>query len=591
MVVLFNSLLTIKMRVLRSLLFSIILFTSFNYLQIQSSINVTQNILESEISHSKYQMISNETIRINGNLDFHEQAANNSWLGSGTASDPYIIEKYHFNASIKDLLWINSTDVHFKVRNNIFTGLNGTNFAIYLKNVSYCSIENNLIDRTGRGVYLEKSKYITIVNNSITNIGRNTTTFPEYPIIERSGIFLLSSRKIKISNNEIINPLFIGILLEDSSSNIIERNSITKAINGLILVNNRENMFQAVGYYPGSSKDNIIQNNEIYDNTDGGIYLLCWDKASVSNNTIIGNIVSNNEVAVGFGGENVTFSNNTLENNNLGLFLGLPTQHYYAKGWLITDNLIVNNNYVGIVIESSAENSIINNTIYKNGFGISIETVDTNKAEKNLIRSNDFIRNNVGSDQAADLGTDNVFERNYWDDWTSPDNNGDGIVDIPYTIGNDSIDLLPMVKPIHKRIHLYAPSFLYPNRSEVINGNVTVRWLPAIDIEDHSIEYSLYLSSDEGNSWSPLVLGTTNLGYDWDTTSVSDGEYSLKIVAICNDNEEASDIIEFTINNSVATPTTTTQKASMSGLLILMFSLTCVVRIRSMKRKKRKRDN
>jgi parallel beta-helix repeat protein len=375
--------------------------------------------------------------------------------------------------------------------------------------------------------------------------------------------------------------LLYGILLEDSSSNIIEKNSITKAINGLILANNRENMFQAVGYYPGSSKDNVIQNNKIYNNTDGGIYLLCWDKASVSNNTIIGNTVSNNEVAVGFGGENVTFSNNTLENNDLGLFLGLPTQHYYTKGWLISDNLIVDNNFAGIVIESSAENSIINNTIYKNGFGLSIETVDKNKAEKNLIRSNDFVRNNVGSDQAADLGNDNVFEKNFWDDWTSPDNNGDGIVDIPYTISNFSKDYYPMVKPNHKRIHLYSPSFRYPNSSEVINGILTVQWLPAIDIEDHLIEYSLYFSSDKGNSWIPLVSGTTSLSYNWDTTSMSDGEYSLKIVALCSDNKEASDIIEFTIDNSIVT--TTTQKSSMSGLLILLFSLTCIVKFRSKK--------
>ena len=40
--------------------------------------------------------------------------------------------------------------------------------------------------------------------------------------------------------------------------------------------------------------------------------------------------------------------------------------------------------------------------------------------------------------QAEDLGTDNRWNTsnlgNYWSEWTQPDENGDGIVDIPYVV-------------------------------------------------------------------------------------------------------------------------------------------------------------
>jgi hypothetical protein len=55
----------------------------------------------------------------------------------------------------------------------------------------------------------------------------------------------------------------------------------------------------------------------------------------------------------------------------------------------------------------------------------------------NIATTNYFFGN--GDDcQATDDGTMNVFDGNYWNDWTSPDANNDSIVDLPYEIDGDA---------------------------------------------------------------------------------------------------------------------------------------------------------
>jgi hypothetical protein len=59
-------------------------------------------------------------------------------------------------------------------------------------------------------------------------------------------------------------------------------------------------------------------------------------------------------------------------------------------------------------------------------------------SNSNYIHHNNFINNNAGGVQAYDDTGTNYWntssEGNYWSDWTSPDNNNDGIVDYPYQI-------------------------------------------------------------------------------------------------------------------------------------------------------------
>jgi parallel beta-helix repeat protein len=94
------------------------------------------------------------------------------------------------------------------------------------------------------------------------------------------------------------------------------------------------------------------------------------------------------------------------------------------------NNEIVSNDY-GIILDDSYNNIVSFNVFQDNNrFGI---WIDGNSGE-NSVLFNDFIGNNPGDSQALDDGPSNLFRSNYWDDWTSPDLNHDGVVDNPYPI-------------------------------------------------------------------------------------------------------------------------------------------------------------
>jgi hypothetical protein len=68
------------------------------------------------------------------------------------------------------------------------------------------------------------------------------------------------------------------------------------------------------------------------------------------------------------------------------------------------------------------------------------------------VKYNNFIENSNGNTQAGDEGLGNTFSRNYWSDWTSPDNDKDNIVDMAYKINGDAnnYDLYPLTEPYHQ---------------------------------------------------------------------------------------------------------------------------------------------
>ena len=105
----------------------------------------------------------------------------------------------------------------------------------------------------------------------------------------------------------------------------------------------------------------------------------------------------------------------------------------------------------------SSSNNFIKNTITKNeGPGLEISPIYLTPdvlgiAQDNKVMFNCFIGNNLfGQSQAYDDGQRNIFEYNYWDDWTSPDSNADGLVDYPYLIGQN-------------------PNLTYPNKESNLN--------------------------------------------------------------------------------------------------------------------------
>jgi len=119
--------------------------------------------------------------------------------------------------------------------------------------------------------------------------------------------------------------------------------------------------------------------------------------------------------------------------------------YLYSSDFNTLFNNTCSNNVNGISLDTSSNNTISWNQICDNsGIGMYALT----GADNNMIWNNTFIDNNGGGVQAYDDGTDNRWNTsgtphgygNYWNDLTSPDIDGDGIVDDPfdYAIGGTS---------------------------------------------------------------------------------------------------------------------------------------------------------
>jgi nitrous oxidase accessory protein len=156
-------------------------------------------------------------------------------------------------------------------------------------------------------------------------------------------------------------------------------------------------------------------------------------------------------------GPYVDNASNLIENNVIqsNTYFGILFEHmiaYHASNQ-IRGNRIVDNN-LGFFMIMSQENEVLRNDFITNtGYGIS-HAVCIGGGELNRYHHNNFLYNNGGSIQAANngFGTDYWYsqedeEGNYWSDYSGPDNDGDGIGDVPYDVDGDACqDLYPLME-------------------------------------------------------------------------------------------------------------------------------------------------
>ena len=212
---------------------------------------------------------------------------------------------------------------------------------------------------------------------------------------------------------------YIENILVDKSINIIGENRDTTIIDGdknEIVIDVLENSVKIEGFTITKS-DRLragikltecnfvtISNNLIIDNF-WGIHL----KNSHFNN-IVDNIIQENEI-LGIMSDN-TANGNIIKNNTIiyngrtGIGIGVSTSNR------IIDNYISNNGE-GINLFSCNRNKISRNIITENGYGIFLER----GSQKNTITNNDFLENNRDVYFEIDhMWENNFYFRNYWNE-------------------------------------------------------------------------------------------------------------------------------------------------------------------------------
>ena len=324
-------------------------------------------------------------------------AVTQTWCtGSGTVGDPYLLENLEIDGLGGDCIHIQNSNAYFIIRTcTLYNGYN----AVYLNNVANGTLDGNNFYANVYGINLDFSSYNEIVGNDL------------YGDTSGTGISLLYSSNNNTIDGNFVENHFQGIRLEDCDENTILGNTAYKNENyGILLLygsgNNivTGNIVKDQNYYSGmvvlESNFNILSENIIEDNPEHGIWV--WYS---SFNEFLGNIVRNNAL------------------NGFDIMEGF-------------DNII-------------SENSVTDNNI-----GINVDSLSGD----NLFYENFFIRNVV---HATDYGTNNDWNStligNYWDDYTGPDANSDGIGDIPHDFGT-GIDYLPIVDDASPIITINSPN-------------------------------------------------------------------------------------------------------------------------------------
>ena len=253
---------------------------------------------------------------------------------------------------------------------------------------------------------------------------------------------------------------YSGISFYNVQNGIIEYNVIPNNKHGIEL---------------NTSNYNVIDGNNCSINQQDGIYLLECDFNTIGNNSCWKNIWYG--IYMDYCDNNTVEYNEVFSNSYDGIFIGISNYN------VVEENTCLNNTWCGIHLEASSFNDIFNNNCSDNHInGISLwwnsnsnqiflNVVINNTnygayvslSASNIIWDNSFLENRGSTITYNPLtvqGYDDMMVGpnswdlggmgNYWYDWTSPDSDTNGIVDIPYMLDPDAgmADFFPLTTPV-----------------------------------------------------------------------------------------------------------------------------------------------
>ncbi|MCX2743560.1 nitrous oxide reductase family maturation protein NosD [Mangrovivirga sp. M17] len=275
-------------------------------------------------------------------------------------------------------------------------------------------------------IFTIKSDSVTLRGLKLLNVGVSYTK-------DLAAINIINSDYVNIKDN-ILENSFFGVYYQKSSYGLIEGNVMQGNAVKEISSGNAIHLWHC---------DNMqIIDNQVRNHRDG-IYLEFVDSSRIVNNVSEGNLRY---------GLHFMFSNwddyisNTLRDNGAGVavmfsrFIRME-DNLFEKNWGTTsyglllkeiyDAEIINNefykNTIGIYGESATRIKISNNEFHQNGWALKI----LGSCMDNEVVSNNFIGNtfDVTTNSSRNY---NIYNGNYWDEYTGYDLDKDGYGDVPY---------------------------------------------------------------------------------------------------------------------------------------------------------------
>ncbi|PXX25140.1 nitrous oxide reductase family maturation protein NosD [Arenibacter sp. ARW7G5Y1] len=279
----------------------------------------------------------------------------------------------------------------------------------------------------------DKGEIITIVSDNVTidglfiiNVGTSYTA-------DYAAIRVVQSEHFLIQN-VVLEKLFFGIYLEKCKNGKVYHNKI---IGDAVDEYNSGNGIQL--WY----SQNIVVERNIVQHVRDGIYLEFSDNITIENN------ISSDNLRYGlhfmFSNDDI-YKDNTFENNGAGVAVMFSKRikmlgNTFRKNWgtasfgillkEINDAEITGNtfeeNTVGISIEGSNRINYSKNNFIKNGWAIKVRGA----CYTNTFIHNNFLYNSFDLAYNSNLN-DNIFDENYWSNYTGYDLDRNGTGDIPY---------------------------------------------------------------------------------------------------------------------------------------------------------------
>lgn len=276
-------------------------------------------------------------------------------------------------------------------------------------------------------IFTIEADNVEISGFRIQNVG---TSF----IKDRAAIKVESQKNCLFENNEIYDAFF-GIYLVRAKNCTIQNNTIIgKAV---------QEAFSGNAIQLWYSHNIVVKNNTCTQHRDG-IYIEFSRNCKFSNN------ISSLNVRYGLHfmySDSCSYSKNTFRENSAGV--AVMFSNYIS----MNDNLFVDNwgpSSYGLLLKEIKDSKLVNNEFLRNTIGIYAEGTNrvlfeyNNFTEngwalkiKGSCESNRFTRNNFFSN-TFEMSTEsrnmmgNVFESNYWSEYTGYDLNHDGVGDVPH---------------------------------------------------------------------------------------------------------------------------------------------------------------
>ena len=313
---------------------------------------------------------------------------------------------------------IRNTNAPLRLVSSVHNTIAHNTGTVQLENSSSNTITENIIKYTSKMIHLTGSSGNIISGNTITNgygiiidqssndniISNNTLTN------NHQGIHLSGSSHNILRNNLMIDneDQFFVSSSDSALTNFVHYVDTSNIVNGKPVyywINKRDTTIPSdAGYAVLVNCTNISVENLNF--TDGQSILLAW----TTNSTITKNTIKNGQgIHLVHSSNNNTVSENTLTNNDYGIVVS------YCFDNLLVGNNITNNIFRGINLRECQSISVIGNTITNNdvhGIGL------MENANKNTISENHIAHNGIGifvEDSSENLIVGNMILEN--DDW------------------------------------------------------------------------------------------------------------------------------------------------------------------------------